>query len=111
MSFVALVLAQPAAVSWLIPRSVRASTPVCARIGSAAAEVAETGASIVLNRSLRGRIRADDIERALGRKPIAVLPDDAPLGRTADLGKLSSRGQAVKRFRRLAKRIRPLLEA
>jgi Flp pilus assembly CpaE family ATPase len=75
-----------------------------------AAAALDPNASVVLNRSARGRIRARNIERALGRQPVVIVPDDPRIGRAADLGRLTSHGESVRRFRRLAKRIRSLLD-
>jgi hypothetical protein len=76
-------------------------------VGSVRAAAAfSPDAALVLNRAARGRVRAWDIERSLGRSPLAIVPEDPRLGRAADLGRLTSRGESVRRIRRLAKRIR-----
>jgi Flp pilus assembly CpaE family ATPase len=48
-------------------------------------------ASFVLNRLRRRGLRAAHVERALGQRPVAVLPPDRRLARAPDLGVLPKR--------------------
>ena len=81
---------------------------VGADVGSVRAAASAAG-NVVLNRTARGRLRAADVERSLGRAPVAVLPEDARAARAADLGRLASRGAFVRPVRRLAGRVHELL--
>ncbi len=60
-------------------------------------------AEIALNRWTRGRVRPRDVQRAMGRKPAVVIPDDARLARAADLGRVARRGPGARAIARLAR--------
>ena len=66
----------------------------------------ERGATVVLSAARRGRIGPRDVKRALGALPF-VVPHDRRIARAGDLGRVASRGAAVRAIAKLAKELAP----
>jgi len=81
--------------------------PDVAALRGSRALMHETGSRIevVLNRAARMRLRARDVERVIGRPPIAVVPDDPRVRRAGESGRLPQRGTAKRAIEALVGRI------
>lgn len=78
-------------------RSARRALPLLGELGF------EDRCDFVVNRARRSEIVPNDVRRAFGRPPLAVIPSDRSVGNAQDRGRLlPARGRAARRIDRLA---------